>query len=92
MYGGAWAVRSASGTLQPFSRDKLLMSLYASCQHRKTALDDASALTDTVIKKLLSSTRDGTINSQIITDTALVALSRFDKAASTHYAAFHAGD
>jgi len=88
-YGGTWAVRGASGALQPFSRDKLLLSLYISCKHRKSALEDASALADTVIRKLLDKARDGTLDSQMITDTAQVALNRFDKAASTHYAAYH---
>jgi len=88
-YAGAWAVRSPSGALQPFSRDKLLLSLHRSCQHRKTALSDASALTDTVIKKLLNSVQDGVVDSQAVLQISQVALNRFDKAASVHYQAFH---
>ena len=87
-YDGVWAVKSSSGTLQPFSRDKLLLSLYMSCKHRKNALRDAGALTDTVIKKLLGS-HSGAIDKKLIVSTCQVALNRFDKSASTHYAAFH---
>lgn len=88
-YGASWTVRGASGRLTPFSRDKLLLSLYRSLQHRQTALEDAAGLADTAIKKLSDLVTDGAIESRVIVYTVQVALSRFDKAASTHYAAFH---
>jgi transcriptional regulator NrdR family protein len=88
-YGGAWAVRGKSGHLSPFSRDKLFLSLYKSCGHRKTALNDAGALADTVIKKLAGLVSGGKIESKAITQVVQVALNRFDKAASSHYQAFH---
>jgi transcriptional regulator NrdR family protein len=74
----------------PFSRDKLFLSLYRSLQHRKTAVDDAAALTETVIKKVSASVTDGVIKASAVTAAAQVALNRFDKAASIHYQAFHA--
>ena len=88
-YGASWAVQSPSGALTPFSRDKLLLSLHRSLQHRKTALEDASGLADTVIKKLSGAVTDGVIESRAVVHAVQVALSRFDQAASTHYAAFH---
>jgi transcriptional regulator NrdR family protein len=88
-YSGAWTVQDASGGLQPFSRDKLLLSLHRSLQHRPDALSAAAALTDTVIKKLLTLVENGRLEAQQIKNTVQVALNRFDKAASTHYAAFH---
>lgn len=88
-YGGAWTVQDASGELWPFSRDKLLLSLHRSLQHRLDAVRDAGALTDTVIKKLSSATKDGRLERKAIKNTVQVALNRFDKAGSTHYAAFH---
>ena len=88
-YSGSWRVKYPNGSLQPFVRDKLLLSLHRSCQHRKTALADAQGLTDTVIKKILTQTEDGIVNSQLIIQITQVALNRFDKAASVHYAAFH---
>lgn len=88
-YTTSLAVRNADGGLQPFSRDKLLLSLYKSLQHRRTALTDASALADTVIARLLSQTQHSAINDQSIIATAYLVLARFDPAASVHYQAFH---
>jgi transcriptional regulator NrdR family protein len=89
-YNGAWRVSSRQGQLRPFERDKLFLSLYKSCGHRQTALTDAAGLTDTVIKKLGPEARGGVISRDAIVRTVQVALNRFDKAASTHYQAFHA--
>ena len=88
-YSGSWRVRYPSGRLQPFVRDKLLVSLMRSCQHRKTALADAQGLTDTVIKKLLPQISDGVVDSTVVLQISQVALNRFDNAASVHYQAFH---
>ncbi|HET7320409.1 MAG TPA: hypothetical protein VFI84_02355 [Candidatus Saccharimonadales bacterium] len=88
-YKTSLAVRDADGRLQPFSRDKLLLSLHKSLQHRPTALSDASALTDTVIARLLSQTQHSAINDRGIVTTAYLVLARFDTVASVHYQAFH---
>ncbi|HVX23926.1 MAG TPA: ATP cone domain-containing protein [Candidatus Saccharimonadales bacterium] len=88
-YGLAWTVRGKNGRLQPFSRDKLLLSLHRSCAHRMAPLKDAAGLTDTVINKLREYVEAGSLSSQTITEVAQVALQRFDKAASVHYVAFH---
>jgi transcriptional repressor NrdR len=87
-YGAAWLVRS-SGGLTPFNRDKLFLSLYHSCQHRPAAISDATALTDTVISKILAQAHDGVIGAPVIAATVAAALNRFDKPASVHYQAFH---
>jgi len=89
-YNAAWAVSSKTGSIQPFSRDKLFLSLHNSCLHRQKALIDASALTETIIKKVSAQILDGVVDSRIIAQVAQVALNRFDKAASVHYQAFHA--
>jgi transcriptional regulator NrdR family protein len=88
-YATSLAVRDADGSLKPFSRDKLLLSLYKSLQHRPTALPDASALTDTVIARLHSQTQHSAINDKSIVATAYLVLARFDTVASVHYQAFH---
>lgn len=88
-YGAAWLVRRKSGALQPFSRDKLLISLLKSLEHRKTALNDAAGLVETIIGKLYSQVSNGTLESRQIAQISLVALNRFDAAAATHYQAFH---
>lgn len=87
-YRLAWQVRHGK-RLEPFSRLRLLISLQTSCGHRKTALSDAEALTETVIRKLTAYVSDGSIDKNDITQVAQVALNRFDKAASVHYAAHH---
>lgn len=84
----AWMVWDGK-RLGAFSRDKLFLSLHKSCGHRKTALNDAKGLAGTIINKLPAHMVDGTVASRDIAQVAQVALSRFDKAASTHYAAFH---
>lgn len=88
-YGALWAVRQPSGALKPFDRDKLLLSLHRSCQHRSTALADAAGLTDTIIAKLRARAVAGQLDTRQIAQTAQVALNRFDTAASVHYQAFH---
>ncbi len=88
-YGSAWQVRSLQGRLEPFSRLKLCLSLLKSCEHRLTALNDAEALTATVIAKLPPHVRGGTLDARDIARAAQVALNRFDKTASIHYQAFH---
>ncbi|HSX37137.1 MAG TPA: hypothetical protein VLG13_03435 [Patescibacteria group bacterium] len=88
-YSGSIAVRDASGSLQPFLRDKLLLSLHASLKHRQEAVKDASALVETVIARLLAQAQHSVINDYNITTTAYLVLTRFDKAAATHYGAFH---
>lgn len=88
-YENIWLVRDSSGSHRPFSTDKLLQSLYRSCQHRKTALNDATELRKTIIRKLQPKVTDGLISSQTITQVSLVALNRFDRVASINYAAYH---
>lgn len=75
--------------LEPFSRDILFISIYDSLKHRQTAVSDATAVTATVIAKLLKRTGDAQLDRAQIVKTAQLALARFDKAAAVHYAAFH---
>ena len=88
-YAAAWRVQSKTTVLEPFKRDKLFLSVYKACEHRKTALNDASGLTDTIMAKLLPFTQNGVIKRTQIIETAQVALNRFDRAASVFYAARH---
>jgi transcriptional repressor NrdR len=75
--------------LEPFQRDKLFISIYEACRHRKTAETDARALTDTILAKLRGKMQDASVDRmQLLTVTSEV-LKRFDQAASTAYRAFH---
>ncbi len=76
-------------SLQPFSRDKLFLSINDSLKHRKTATSDATALTDTVIGRVYPLISSGSLNAQDIAKTAAQVLKRFDKAAATYYQAYH---
>lgn len=88
-YDSSWRVESKSNKLLPFSRDRLLLSLYSSCSHRRNALSDASALVSTIIRKLSLEAESGVLSSDSIKQITLVTLNRFDKVASVHYQAHH---
>ncbi len=75
--------------LEAFQRDKLFMSIFDSLRHRKTALEDATALTDTIISRLYPFMKDVIIDRTHIIEVTLQSLRQFDKAAATHYEAFH---
>lgn len=74
--------------LEPLSRDILFSSIKDSLQHRKSALSDATALTDTVLARILRLNKAIIPKSEIITLTADV-LKKFDKVASAVYTAKH---
>ncbi len=72
----------------PFSRDKLFLSILASCRHRSDAITDAAAVTDTIIRNALK-TGSLELKTAILSQISYKVLQRFDKAAATHYRAFH---
>lgn len=88
-YSAAWVVQNKANAIAPFSRDKLLMSIHKSVQHRTTAVTDAGDLADTVIHTLVRMRPGATITSSQLVQIIQVVLNRFDTAASVHYAAFH---
>jgi transcriptional repressor NrdR len=75
---------------KPFSRDNLFVSIYLSCGHRINPINDATALTDTIVSKLLSSIRDGCIEKTDLVATSEYVLRHFDLVASTSYKAYYA--
>lgn len=82
-------VRHKDGSMRPFSRDKLFLSVLKAVGHRESATDDAGALTATIVAKLHPQLADATLTPADITKTALETLKRFDTAASVQYAAYH---
>jgi len=78
-----------NGRLEPFQREKLLLSVYESLRHRKDAVEAASALTQTIIGQLLIQISNASLDRNIITEITAVALDRFDHAAGVQYTAFH---
>ena len=89
LYDELWLIESANKQLKPFSRDKLFLSIHSSLGHRKTAINDAGALCDTIIKKLVPLANSGKLKSSDIIKSTEVALNRFDKLASAYYRAHH---
>lgn len=92
-YEKSWVVQYPAGskaTYSPFLRDKLLISIYKSCQHRPTAMQDAVGLTDTIIAKAHESIINGAIPVQDVAKAAYGVLRRFDQPAAVSYQAFHA--
>jgi len=83
------ADNSAKHVLRPFLRDKLLLSIYSSCQHRPESISDATALTDTVLSHLPAISRQAVVNRQELIEVVKNVLERFDTAAAVHYTAFH---
>lgn len=90
-YDTSWLVESAHGTLTPFSRDRLLISLYKSLGHRDNASSDASALTETIINQLRATdeARQAVLPQATLQDVIVSCLARFDTLASSHYRAYH---
>lgn len=82
-------VKDSRGKLSPFNRDKLFIALYESCRHRDRAYQDATALTEVVISKVLGRPAGSVIERSRIVETAHKALGRFDRAAATIYLAYH---
>lgn len=87
--GSTVAVQYSSRKLAPFSRDILFVSILESCKHRPKAIEDANALTQTIIAQLLPYAQEGVLERDMIATVSGAVLERFDKAAATMYAAYH---
>lgn len=74
---------------EPFSRDKLFISVYEACRHRKTAPEDARALSDTIVKQLVGAKHSATIRRHHVVTVATGVLERFDRVAAIQYLAYH---
>lgn len=88
-YEKSWIVEQPNGTLAPFLRDKLFVSVYNSCRHRPTALSDSIALTNTIISVAQKGIENGTLSVRVLASIVLTVLKRFDEPAAVSYRAFH---
>ena len=89
IYHDTWRVKTVDGGLVPFVKNKLFLSLYKANEHREHAIEDATALTDTIMSLLRHQTAKGLLEPENIAITAHEVLKNFDKAAAVHYHAFH---
>lgn len=88
-YSQSIVVRTRSKRLEPLQRDKLFVTIHDSLKHRKTALDDASALTDTILNRVMPMQHNAQLETKQIIEVSLKVLEKFDKVAAVHYRAFH---
>jgi hypothetical protein len=80
-----------SKDMRAFSRDTLFLSIHKSLGHRPDATNSATALTETVIGRLLHKklAKGGSIRIHDLAKTAYETLKRFDPLAATTYKAYH---
>lgn len=88
-YERSWSVAYPALSDKPFLRDKLLISIAASLQHRQDATSEAVGLCATVMHILHSLDHSQALPVEAIAAATLQTLERFDKAAATYYKAFH---
>lgn len=86
---GSLRVQTSQDILVPFVHNKLFLSIYESCKHRSDALDDATAITDLVIAKIIASPHKGLVEKADIAKVAHATLTHFDRTAGTIYLAYH---
>jgi len=85
----AIAVTAPGNCIEPFTRDKLFLSIYKSCEHRASGLEDATGLTQIIITNLLQRPAAAVLETAAIAEAAYTALQRFDKTAATVYNAYY---
>lgn len=82
-------VRRTMRHLEPFNKNKLLLSIHECCKHRDNALADAEGLVATIVTKCIARAESGALTPQAIAAESLLVLQRFDPVAATMYGAFH---
>lgn len=85
---------TSEGKLIPFNTNNLLISVYDCLKHRDSQINDASALTDTIINRLAEQLQNSEQKQPIIKRQQLIeqtteVLNNFDKVASIQYSALH---
>ena len=89
-YESLWTILdSPTKSIEPFSRDKLYLSVYECCKHRTKAIDDASGLTDTIVNKSIKIVSNGSIEKSRLKQIAFLTLKNFDSASAVFYNAYH---
>lgn len=83
-YSISYRLQRADGSFRPLSRDELFVMLLDSLDHRKSAINDASALTDTVLGAVYANKRlvvPEDAFHELVADT----VRRFDRTAYVKY-------
>ena len=86
---GTLLIKKNDQTIEGFIREKLLLSIYRSLGHRKSAVSNSIAITNTIISKLLKNPSKPLIDRKQLIETSYEVLNHFDKAAAVHYSAYY---
>jgi len=89
-YPKSLALEMPDQSLRPFIKEKLFLSIHKCCEHRKSAVDDAAALTDTIIAKIVRTGTQSVIPAHQVAKLVHDTLSNFDAASAVQFAAYHA--
>ena len=82
-------VKAKDETINPFIREKLLISISKSLGHRVDYVNDAIALTNTIIAKLQTDYKTPLLTRNNIIIVSEKVLKNFDSVATVHYKAYH---
>lgn len=82
-------IRKSNQKLEGFTREKLLLSIYTSLGHRKNAVSDSIAITETIVSRLLKSINQPIVDVETLIKLSHDVLRHFDTAASVHYNAYY---
>lgn len=81
-------VQKRSGSLEPLSEAKLMISLYKALEHHKNAPEVAFELSQTVIATVLKFASEPLIPASAIANEVILVLKNFDAAAAIRYKSF----
>ncbi|MBP7821206.1 hypothetical protein KA043_03865 [Candidatus Saccharibacteria bacterium] len=89
-YSGTLSVKKKIGAIEPFYKEKIFISVYRSLDHKTSAQPQATAITNTVISKLLSTkkTIKPLINSSDIALVVTKTLKNFDASSAIKYQSY----
>ena len=82
-------VKFDNDTMAPFVREKLLISISASLGHRANHMNEAIALTDTILAKLQTGYKTSLLTRDNVVATTQEVLRSFDDVAAIYYSAYH---
>lgn len=90
-YSRSISVKTESGEINSFSRDKLFLSIHRAVGHRDDALNSATELTDTVISTLIRKNQPnkGLVTTKDISNISHLTIKRYDNLAAHTYLAYH---
>ena len=84
----ALRIQKKDGSLEPFYRDKLYLSIYRAIDHLKNPKITASSLTNTVLRRVFKLKGNGIIDSNQLSTITAHTIKLYDAAAGVRYLSF----